>query len=82
MIQEIGFGMLDMIFTPMKLVDDVDFLKELASIYRASNNLSVDKTFATGMSNGGDMCYMLACEASDTFSAVVSSCRNDVTKIL
>ncbi|MFT6826384.1 MAG: polyhydroxybutyrate depolymerase, partial [Patiriisocius sp.] len=29
-----------------------------------------DYTFATGMSNGGEMCYMLACQAFDTFKAV------------
>lgn len=51
-------------------VDDVDFLKELASFLQTSYNLSIDKTFATGMSNGADMCYMLACEATETFSAV------------
>ena len=27
-------------------------------------------TFATGFSNGGEMCYMLACQAYDTFKAV------------
>ena len=29
-----------------------------------------DYTFATGMSNGGEMCYMLACQGYDTFKAV------------
>jgi polyhydroxybutyrate depolymerase len=57
-------------FHPNETVDDVDFLKELANYLQSENNLSVDKTFATGMSNGGEMCYMLACQASDTFSAV------------
>ena len=59
-------------FHPNETVDDVDFLKELAAYLQSTNNLSVDKTFATGMSNGGEMCYLLACEASETFSAVVS----------
>ena len=59
-------------FHPNETVDDVDFLKELASFLQTSNSLSIDKIFATGMSNGGEMCYMLACQASDTFSAVVS----------
>ena len=60
-------------FHPNETIDDVDFLKELASFLQTSNNLSVDKIFATGMSNGGEMCYMLACQASDTFKAVVLS---------
>jgi polyhydroxybutyrate depolymerase len=59
-------------FHPNETVDDVDFLKELASYLQQENNLSTINTFATGMSNGGEMCYMLACQASDTFKAVTS----------
>jgi len=50
-------------------VDDVKFFQELATHLQESHNLSVENTFSTGMSNGGDMCYKLACEASETFSA-------------
>ena len=57
-------------FHPNETVDDVDFLKELAIYLQSENNLSADKTFASGMSNGGDMCYMLACQASETFKAI------------
>ncbi|MDA8859195.1 T9SS type A sorting domain-containing protein [Flavobacteriaceae bacterium] len=59
-------------FHPNETVDDVDFLKELAIYLQSEHNLNADKTFATGMSNGGEMCYMLACQASETFKAVVS----------
>ena len=57
-------------FHPNETVDDVDFLKELAIYLQSEYNLNTDKVFATGMSNGGDMCYMLACQASDTFKAI------------
>ena len=51
-------------------VNDVGFLTELASYLQINHGLNPDFTFATGMSNGGEMCYMLACQANDTFKAV------------
>jgi polyhydroxybutyrate depolymerase len=33
-------------------------------------SLNPNNVFCTGMSNGGDLCYMLACQASETFRAV------------
>jgi polyhydroxybutyrate depolymerase len=51
-------------------VDDVGFLTELAGYLQLTHGLNSDYTFATGMSNGGEMCYMLACQAYDTFKAV------------
>lgn len=51
-------------------VDDSDFLKSLAVFLQNEYQLSSDLTFATGMSNGGDMCYLLACEQFGTFKAV------------
>ena len=59
-------------FHPNETVDDVVFLKELADYLQQTHNLSSENTFATGMSNGGEMCYMLACQASTTFKAVAS----------
>ena len=59
-------------FHPNETVDDISFLKELAGYLQQTHNLSEANTFAAGMSNGGEMCYMLACEASDVFKAVVS----------
>jgi len=50
-------------------VDDVLYIKELASFLQIDHNLSITNTFCTGMSNGGDMSYKLACKASETFSA-------------
>ncbi len=51
-------------------VNDVGFLTELATYLQTNYDLNPDFTFATGMSNGGEMCYMLACQANDTFKAV------------
>ena len=51
-------------------VDDVGFMVALANYLQNTHQLSIENTFATGFSNGGDMCYMLACQASSTFRAV------------
>ena len=59
-------------FHPNETVDDVDFLVQLSSYLSANYNLSSENIFSTGMSNGGEMGYMLACQASDTFRGVVS----------
>jgi polyhydroxybutyrate depolymerase len=59
-------------FHPDETVDDVDFLVQLVDYLQNKHDLSNENIFATGMSNGGEMCYMLACEASTTFKAVTS----------
>jgi polyhydroxybutyrate depolymerase len=51
-------------------VDDVGFIVALAEYLQDTHQLSTTNTFSTGMSNGGDMSYMLACEASSTFKAI------------
>ena len=51
-------------------VDDVSFLSSLADYLQNQYVLSIDNTFITGMSNGGDMSYMLACQAPNIFSAI------------
>ena len=51
-------------------VDDVGFLTSLADYLQIEFDLSTDNTFSTGMSNGGDMSYMLACQAHDSFKAI------------
>jgi polyhydroxybutyrate depolymerase len=51
-------------------IDDVGFIVQLVKHLQKEHNLSPKNTFATGMSNGGEMCYLLACEASDIFTAV------------
>ena len=51
-------------------VDDVGFIVALAEYLQNTHELSSINTFSTGMSNGGDMSYRLACEASSTFRAI------------
>jgi len=57
-------------FHQNQTVNDVEFLTALALYLQNQYNLSSQNTFCTGMSNGGDMSYLLACQASNTFSAV------------
>ena len=51
-------------------VDDVSFIKSLAIYLQQEYNLDSEKTFCAGMSNGGDMSYLLGCEAPDIFKAI------------
>lgn len=62
-------------------VDDVKFLSELAKYLQKEYQLNSKNTFATGMSNGADMSYMLACHAPDIFAAVapVAGCMMQST---
>ncbi|TVR80299.1 MAG: T9SS C-terminal target domain-containing protein [Chitinophagaceae bacterium] len=52
-------------------VDDVGFLETLIDTISENYNIDLDRVFSTGMSNGGFMSYLLACE-SDRFTAVAS----------
>lgn len=51
-------------------VDDAAFLCSLAAKLQKEYNLSKRNTFCTGMSNGGEMCYLLAYCSQKTFAAV------------
>ena len=51
-------------------VDDVKFLTILTKHLQSEYGFNPNETFATGMSNGGDMCIMLACKKPDLFKAV------------
>lgn len=51
-------------------VDDVAFIQNLNSYLQSVYSLSDSDVFCTGLSNGGDFCYMLACQASSQFKAV------------
>ncbi len=52
------------------IVDDIDYLIQLASYLQNQHKLSSQNTFVTGMSNGGEMCYLLACKTPSVFKAV------------
>lgn len=51
-------------------IDDISFLCKLAKKLQAEHRLSAANTYCTGMSNGGEMCYLLAYCSQDTFAAV------------
>ena len=51
-------------------VDDLQFIRDLVAHLQDELTLNPDKVFAAGMSNGADMSYLLACQASDIFRAV------------
>ena len=57
-------------FHQNQIVDDVAFLSSLANYLQDEYSLSEENTFSTGMSNGGDMSYMLACQANDVFRGI------------
>ena len=69
-------------FHQNQTVDDVGFLTELAQHLQLTHGLNPDYTFATGMSNGGEMCYMLACQSYNTFKAVAPVAGMILTDIL
>ena len=52
------------------VVDDIGFIEALVVRIQTAYALDSKNTFATGMSNGGDMSYLLACTKSSVFSAV------------
>ena len=51
-------------------VDDLGFIKALVTKLTEDYQVNPNHIFATGMSNGGDLSYFLACYASDMFQAV------------
>ena len=51
-------------------VDDVGFVRAMVKEIDSQYDLNKEAIFATGMSNGGDMSFLLACKASDLFRAV------------
>jgi len=50
-------------------VDDIDYIVSLVRYLQAKYFLSERNTFLTGMSNGGEMCYLLICRHPEVFSA-------------
>ena len=64
------FFNVDYDFQNNETVDDVAFLLDLNTHLQSNNSLNPERVYCTGLSNGGDFCYLLACEAGDTFSAV------------
>lgn len=49
--------------------DDVDYIVKLVEYLQKKHTLSASNTFLTGMSNGGEMCYLMACKHPEIFAA-------------
>ncbi len=53
-------------------VDDLGFIDTLIDYMYTDYTVDLSRVYATGMSNGGFMSYMLACELSDRIAAMAS----------
>lgn len=53
-------------------IDDVGFTEALIDELAASYAIDLDRVYATGMSNGGFMSFLLACQLSEKIAAVAS----------
>lgn len=53
-------------------IDDTAYLRRLVRQLQKSFGVSRRNVFLTGMSNGGEMCYKMAAEHPETFSAIAS----------
>lgn len=62
-------------------VDDVDFLEKLLDQLINTYNINEARVYSTGMSNGGYMSYLLACESS-RFAAIASVTGSMTTSTL
>jgi len=51
-------------------IDDVEFVRRLLDDLAHVANVDADRIYATGMSNGGMMAYLLAAELSDRIAAI------------
>ena len=62
-------------------VDDVNFIEQLAQTLIKRHKLSPVNVFVTGMSNGADMSYVLACERPELVRAIapVAGCMMEST---
>lgn len=72
-------GTLDATNTPhwnvgwgLSTVDDVGFTQDMIDYVDANYNLNTERIYSTGMSNGGFMSYVLACELSNEIAAIAS----------
>ena len=59
-------------FQNNETVDDVAYLQNLTAYLQTVNSIDPTKVFCTGMSNGGYMSFLLACQLSDKIAAIAS----------
>ena len=57
-------------YADKKNINDVDFIIEVLKEIKEKYNVDDKRIYATGLSNGGMMCYLLACELPEYFAAI------------
>lgn len=57
-------------YADKKNINDVDFTKAVLEEIKSKYSVDEKRIYATGLSNGGMMCYLIACELSEHFAAV------------
>lgn len=57
-------------YADKKEINDVDFISAVLKEIKSKYNIDEKRIYATGHSNGGMMCYLLACELPNQFAAV------------
>jgi polyhydroxybutyrate depolymerase len=62
-----------------KKIDDVGFIRKMVGQIEGKFNIDTQKIYATGMSNGGMISYVAACELSDVFKAIAAVAGTDNT---
>ena len=59
-------------FTEGSTADDVGFLSSLIDEISSNYNINSERVYSTGMSNGGYMSFLLACQISEKIAAIAS----------
>lgn len=59
-------------WTTASTIDDVDFTANLLDSISNTYNIDHTRVYSTGMSNGGYMSFLLACQLSDKIAAIAS----------
>jgi polyhydroxybutyrate depolymerase len=60
-----GFG-----YTMRTKVDDIGFVRYLLEVLKSKYSIDANRVYATGISNGGILCHLLAAELSDQIAAI------------
>lgn len=57
-------------YADKKNINDIDFINAVLKEIKLKYNVDEKRVYATGLSNGGMMCYLLACELPEQFAAI------------
>lgn len=62
-----------------KKIDDVSFVRQIVTNIKGQMNIDRNRVYAAGMSNGGMISYVMACELPDVFKAIAAVAGTDNT---